>query len=145
MSNYKWNIPFSVLFAFPNLPQFINHIIIPKPQLQDDLIWKGAPSHSLTFKEAFTFKSPISQKLQWAKTIWSPHIPPSKSFLAWRIMQDWMPTDEKLMSRGCSMASVCSNCFKEAESTMHVFFNCPYVVGLACFHPQRQSALQFNR
>lgn len=78
ISDYKWNIPFSVLLAFPSLPQFINHIIIPKLQLQDELIWKGAPYGSLSFKEAFTFKSPSSQKLQWAKTAWSPDITPSK-------------------------------------------------------------------
>jgi len=60
----------------------------------------------LTFNEAFLFKYGIGQNIHWAKAIWSPDIPPSKSFLAWRLMHNKVPTYENLMLRGNYMPSI---------------------------------------
>ncbi|KAE9607814.1 putative reverse transcriptase zinc-binding domain-containing protein [Lupinus albus] len=37
-----------------------------------------------------------------------------------------MPTDENLMSRGCSMESKCILCNINAESSEHLFLACPF-------------------
>ncbi|PNX55100.1 ribonuclease H [Trifolium pratense] len=53
----------------------------------------------LQLKEAYQFKHQQYQDLLWAKIIWSPDIPPSKSLLAWRLMHEKVLTDENLKLR----------------------------------------------
>lgn len=43
-------------------------------------------------------------------------------------MHDNMPTDERLMERGCNLSSICNLCLNHAETTFHLFFDCPYAV-----------------
>jgi len=98
--------------------------------MQDVLVCNGHTSGNLPFKEAYIFKSHISQKLSWAKTLWAPDIPPSRSFLAWRIMHDKLPTNDNLKLRGCSLASICNNCLHDSESTNHILYHCSYATRL---------------
>jgi len=81
-----------------------------------------------TFKEAYLFKSRHTQKIHWAKTIWSKDIPPSKSLIAWRIMQDKMLTDEKLREKGCNLPSICNLCLRHEETTLNLFFDCSFAI-----------------
>jgi len=41
-------------------------------------------------------------------------------------MHKRVPTDDNLMLRGCSIASMCSNCNKEADTSFHLFFECTF-------------------
>jgi ribonuclease HI len=113
---------------FPTLKQLVEQVTLPTEHKPDKLVWVNSTSGDLTLKEAYLFKDNPTQKLHWAKTIWCSDIPPSKSFIAWRIMQDKMPTDEKLMERGCNIPSMCNLCCNNAETSFHLFFECPYVV-----------------
>ncbi|GAU28980.1 hypothetical protein TSUD_391800 [Trifolium subterraneum] len=95
---------------------------------QDKLLWKHTDSGDWQLMEAYLFKMQQFQDLYWAKIIWSPDIPPSKSFLAWRLMHDKVPTDENLILRGCSIVSMCNLCNKHVESSFHILFECEYDV-----------------
>lgn len=64
----------------------------------------------ISVKDAFLFKRHQSPELDWANCIWSADIPPSQSLISWRLMHDKLPTDEKLMERGCCIPSMCSLC-----------------------------------
>jgi ribonuclease HI len=77
--------------------------------------------------------SKISNFLNWAKAIWSPDIPPSKSLLVWRIMHEKVPTDENLMSRGCYIPSMCNLCKTQVETSFHIFFECSFAFKLWCW------------
>ncbi|CAJ2668044.1 unnamed protein product [Trifolium pratense] len=81
-------------------------------------------------KDAYDFKRLHFPVKAWAKTIWCKEVPPSKSLLVWRLMQDKIPTDDKLMERGCSLPSICSLCHICSESTFHLFFECNFEVNL---------------
>jgi len=59
--------------------------------LEDKLMWTPSHSGQLCFKEAYLFKTRVGHHLSWAKVIWSSDIPPFKSMLAWRLMQDIIP------------------------------------------------------
>ncbi|KAF1887579.1 hypothetical protein Lal_00040633 [Lupinus albus] len=72
---------------------------------RDRFIWTDTNDGILTLKESYNCLSPISSTPSWWKITWSNSIPPSKSFTTWRLIHQRMPTDENLMSRGCSMAS----------------------------------------
>ncbi|MCH86122.1 ribonuclease H protein, partial [Trifolium medium] len=85
------------------------------------------------------------QDLHWAKVIWSPDIPPSKSLLVWRLMHNKVPTDDNLMLRGCELPSMCSICSKTVESSFHIFFECAYAVKLWSWYANcLDMALQFS-
>jgi len=108
----------------------INQTTIPIVQKEDRLIWKNNASGELTLKDAYLFHSPAGPKRSWAKLIWNAAIPPSKSFLVWRLIHRKMPTDDNLYARGCYMPSMCTLCGKDAETSNHLFLNCQFALSL---------------
>lgn len=52
------------------------------------------------------------------------------SMFIWRLLNDKIPTYEKLMERGCNLPSICNLCLSSVETTYHLFFNCSYAVRL---------------
>jgi len=124
------HIPMFVWKACPGISQLAMQVTLPKSPQQGCLMWKATSNEDLTFKDAYLFKARTGQKIHWAKLAWSQGIPPSKSLFAWRVMHDRVPTDEKLQERGLNISSDCNCCFKEAETTMHLFFLCPFAARL---------------
>lgn len=61
----------------------------------------------------------------WAKLLLNTYIPPSRSFITWRLIHNKLPTDDNLRKRGCFIVSICCFCMQEAESSQHIFFDCP--------------------
>jgi hypothetical protein len=92
----------------------------------DKLIWLNSSKGDFTFKDAYLHKAPSGQNIHWAKTIWSPDIPPSKSLTVWRLMHNKLPTDDNLSLRGCFLPSICNCCSNHAETSYHLFFECTY-------------------
>jgi hypothetical protein len=126
----NWVIPSQLSIAYPNLYSIISQITIPLVAAKDKLLWKLTDDGDLCLKEAYLFKIQQIHDLPWAKCIWSPDIPPSKSLLAWRLMHSKVPTDENLMARGCLIPSMCNLCNKHTETSFHIFFECPFAVRL---------------
>jgi hypothetical protein len=65
------------------------------------------------------------EALSWVKLIWNSVIPPSKSLLVWRLMNNKIPADKNLMTRGCNVASICNLCNNLSESSNHILLDCP--------------------
>jgi ribonuclease HI len=101
-------------------------MFIPMEDREYQLLWKHTPHGNMQLKEANYFKLQQAPDLHWAKTIWSPDIPPAKSMLVWRLMHEKLPTDENLKLRGSSFPSMCSICCRSLESSIHIFFQCPF-------------------
>lgn len=127
ISNFWRNVPF-VQAAYPNINQIVNQVTLPSPHREDRWVWNLSNSGDLTFKDEFLHKSPHGQASHWANTIWSVDIPPSKSLTAWRLMHGKLPTDENLMTRCCSILSICNNCLIHSESSFHLFFECLFAL-----------------
>ncbi|XP_019435852.1 PREDICTED: uncharacterized protein LOC109342279 [Lupinus angustifolius] len=77
-------------------------------------------------KEAYHFTKPPQAHHNWCSSIWSISIPPSKSFVTWRLFNNRIPTDENLKTRGMALASICNLCWSNEESSTHLFFNCNF-------------------
>ncbi|GAU31405.1 hypothetical protein TSUD_370540 [Trifolium subterraneum] len=122
----QWSIPEQLSHAFPQLCNTLNQVTIPLEHAPDQLLWKHTDSGDLSLKDAYGFKMQNFDELHWATIIWNTDIPPSKSFLVWRLMHNKVPTDENLMVRGCNMPSMCSICKCHVESTFHIFFECSF-------------------
>jgi hypothetical protein len=128
--NGQWVFPPQLSIMFNNLSSIVNKVTIPLVQSQDKLLWKHNDSGDLELKQAYTFKLQQYQDLHWAKLIWNPAIPPSKSLMVWRLMHEKMPTDENLMIRGCAIPSMCNLCNCHVESSFHIFFQCKFAIKL---------------
>ncbi|KAF1883955.1 hypothetical protein Lal_00012915 [Lupinus albus] len=127
---------FTDLYASPNdaRPNHLIQSVIPAlfsiSRNQDKLIWQGTNNGILSLKDAFACIKPDTGDINWGKLIWTKFIPPSKSFSTWRLFHHKMPTDENLQKRGCHLASMCSNCYSQIETSNHVFLTCSFVVHL---------------
>jgi len=129
INDFNWNFPLEVENVFPILKQLALKVTLPINVRKDTLLWKPSNTGVLTFKKAFLFKQGTGQNSHWAKDLWSPDIPPSQSFLVWRIMHNKLPSDENLSLRGyfpsaCSVYKSCS------ETTNHLFFECIFAFKL---------------
>jgi ribonuclease HI len=127
--NGSWSFPPRLLQNY-NFSFITQRAIIPIDASHDKLLWIHTDSGNLQLKDAYLFKLQQLQELHWAKMIWSPDIPPSKSLFVWRLMHDKVPTDENLLRRGCYLPSMCSFCCKHEESTFHIFFECDFAIKL---------------
>jgi len=128
--NSQWSIPFLVLLSFPEVKYLAEQITIPIEESEDKLLWMKSNNGNLCFKEAFLFKYGTGQNINWAKTLWRPDIPPSKSLHVWRLMHNKIPTYDNLMSKGVQLPSISSSCSCNWESSLHMFFECPYAMKL---------------
>lgn len=104
--------------------------MIPSSPCSDQLVWTDSESGMLSFKEAYVHNNPIGQVVPWAKLIWNNSVPPSKSFILWRITHNKMTTDENLHCIGCIVVSMCSQCGNSYETTKHLFLDCPFAKDL---------------
>jgi hypothetical protein len=127
--NGSWSFPPRLLQNY-NFSFITQRAIIPIDASHDKLLWIHTDSGNLQLKDAYLFKLQQLQELHWAKMIWSPDIPPSKSLFVWGLMHDKVPTDENLLRRGCYLPSMCSFCCKHEESTFHIFFECDFAIKL---------------
>ncbi|KAF1872450.1 hypothetical protein Lal_00016748 [Lupinus albus] len=126
--NTVWTIPTVFAKTFPNVMDNIVQFSISRNQ--DKLIWQGTNNGILSLKDAYACIKPDLEDMNWCKLIWTKFIPPSKSFSTWRLFHHKMPTDENLQKRGCHLASLCSNCYSQIETSNHVFLTCSFVVQL---------------
>lgn len=129
-SDGNWQIPQVISSKLPGLTAEIDQLVIPKATCDDHLVWTNLISGSLCLKDAFLHLHPNGQTLSWDRLIWSKSIPPSKTFALWRFIQKKMPTDDRLMLRGCNLVSMCSMCGSCSEIEEHLFLDCPFVVSL---------------
>jgi len=56
------------------------------------------------------------------KLIWVTIVPPAKSLVAWKILQNKIPLDSNLQQYGISLCSRCGLCKADQETLQHTFF-----------------------
>ncbi|CAL0332867.1 unnamed protein product [Lupinus luteus] len=120
----SWIIPHSLNILYPQLLDLISNTYISSNP--DIFIWQKPSDGFLTAKEAYAHCNPGTFLSNWGKTIWSTSIPPANSFTTWRLLNNKMPTDENLQSRGCALASKCDLCRLKEDSTQHLFLQCSF-------------------
>ncbi|OVA19771.1 Reverse transcriptase zinc-binding domain [Macleaya cordata] len=106
----------------------IKNIKLQPDGVQDRPAWAHSSDGDLSFKEAFEFTKPRGAVLPWFKKIWVSYIPPSRSWLLWKIIHGRLATDDNLRKVGIMITSCCSLCTYPStmESTKHLFLECTY-------------------
>ena len=98
--------------------------------LSDKRVWKHATDGILNARLAHMFLRPPLVRLDWSDVIWRTCIPLSHSFVFWRLMLSKLPTDDNLRKRGCTIVSVCVLYYKHAETSSHLFLDCPFAASV---------------
>lgn len=83
--NGKWKIP-PPLFYYPMVAVNTLKIMLPVTPLPDRCVWKHAPDCLLTSKLAHQFLLHPLVAIDWPAIIWRACIPPSHSFVLWRLI-----------------------------------------------------------
>jgi len=109
IQNFQWNIDDNLHNIFPNLRNLASQVTLSASDTPDVIMWEHTPNGELSLVDAYNFKNQHSPKLPWTSQVWNRDIPPTKSFMVWRLMRDKLPTDDKLCHRGFSMPSMCSS------------------------------------
>ncbi|XP_019435167.1 PREDICTED: uncharacterized protein LOC109341679 [Lupinus angustifolius] len=130
MQDSSWIIPEWLARLHPTVCQQIMNTPIPSATTDDRLAWLHSIDGSLSMKEAYLFTKPAQTHLNWCKQVWSISIPPSKSFLTWRLYNNRLPTDENLKARGMAMGSICNLCWTSEETSTHLFFQCRFATDI---------------
>lgn len=124
MVDSAWSLPLDLVFNCPDIASEILQTVTPKFEASDQLVRSLSTSGELTFKSVYLHLSQPKPPILWSKLIWCSFIPPSKSFVSWRLIHDRMPTDEHLWSKGIIVISMCSLCLCTAETSRHLFLDC---------------------
>lgn len=124
--NGYWFIPDILNHKYLALYSLVSQVEIPLVSCDDKMVWTDSSTRQLSFKEAYQFLNPISNTIGWNKQIWLQHVPPSRSFLVWRLFHGRLPIDENLKLRGQVGVSMCSLCGMVEEILEHLFLQCDY-------------------
>lgn len=126
----RWRIPAFIAHKDPTLASQICKIILPSADIEDKLCWVASMDGELNSKIAYKTMIGSGPQIHWDKLLWNSYIPPSRSFITWRLLHNRLPTDDNLRKRGCFIVSICCFCLKSEESSQHLFFTCPVTTQL---------------
>ncbi|XP_026383986.1 uncharacterized protein LOC113279506 [Papaver somniferum] len=65
-------------------------------------------------------------KIHWPDQIWKKFLHPSIASNVWKIQQGVYIDDEKLIKKGCSLASKCCICQQNQDSMEHLLWSCSF-------------------
>ncbi|GAA0156595.1 hypothetical protein LIER_38300 [Lithospermum erythrorhizon] len=92
-----------------------------KPDL---LLWKSSKDGQFSFKSTYEAVREQLHASSLYSVIWHQNIPKKMSFVAWRLLNGWLPVDEVMSKKGIVLASKCM-CCAQMETLNHVFFTNP--------------------
>ncbi|XP_071905711.1 uncharacterized protein [Coffea arabica] len=92
-------------------------------QLKDELIWAPSADGAFSVSSAWELVRQRRNTSLICHGIWCPLLPLKMSYLAWRVLSDFLPLDDKLRSRGMAMVSKCDCCGNAVESLNHIFLH----------------------
>ncbi|KAL0295868.1 UNVERIFIED_CONTAM: hypothetical protein Scaly_3085000 [Sesamum calycinum] len=88
----------------------------------DCLHWKLSKDGAFTTKSTWNAIRNHQQSQPIYRSLWSKLIIPNISVFAWRLIQNWIPVEERLKKKGITLVSKCRCCESE-ETIPHVFIH----------------------
>ena len=92
----------------------------------DDYVCRFSSTGLVTCKAAYNHIRVHMPKVSWSREVWRHYLPPTHSFLTWRILHRKIPTVDVLQAKGLQMVSRCSLCCVAEDSLDHIFSKCSY-------------------
>ncbi|XP_042485259.1 uncharacterized protein LOC122065524 [Macadamia integrifolia] len=126
IDNFKWKLPNVISPLLHDIFEKIRTIKIPSYPCEDMCLW--SLSSDGIFKSNSTWEDIRirNPKVPWFSLIWGKKMQPRVSIFGWRMVHDKLPTDDAIQKKGIDLASKCSLCGMEAETSTHIFLQCSY-------------------
>lgn len=125
-----WDLPVAIM----NQPVVVANIVqltLSVSSFLDKCVWLHSLDGKTTTKQLFSYVNHVSLSLAWDINIWRPCIPPSNSFVLWRLMHNKLPTDENLrIFHGWTLVLVCVLCMLTDETSPRMIFMHPFTMHL---------------
>lgn len=119
IDNGKWVVPNYLLNKLSSAGVDLTKVPMPNYAAPDNLIWRNSNSSQLTFKDVVMFYKPASTQVSWSKLLCNEAIPPSKSFITWRLIYNRLSTDDNMQKSGCTTVSICCLNYPKLETIDH--------------------------
>ncbi|XP_026435199.1 uncharacterized protein LOC113332914 [Papaver somniferum] len=119
LQNGRWKI-------HVELQSYINYPLLIVSGAQDSVIWCGDIKGNFSTTSAVNgiiFKQP---KLHWPVQIWKQFLHPGITSNIWKIRQGVFVDDQKRVTQGYSMVSMCCVCNQEQDSMEHLLWFCSF-------------------
>jgi len=123
--NGAWCFPDFLIDRDSDFTSKILRITLPVSVIPDTLNWKLATDGVMTSKLVYSFMSSNGQAVDWFKYVWNAYTPPTRAFISWRFIHNKLPIDDNLRKKGCYVVSMCCFCKNSAETSYHIFLECP--------------------
>ena len=108
------------------LRQIIPATQSPSNQQKDKLLWNLGSSGKFSVSSAYAQLRDKGQIVAWHKFIWFPKAVLRFAFIAWMVMLDRLPTNDRFFRLGVSNTSSCQLCGSRWETIDHLFFSCSF-------------------
>ncbi|PKA51160.1 Putative ribonuclease H protein [Apostasia shenzhenica] len=119
--NSRWNEDKISIYLPNHVGNEILDITIHK---NDKMIWDLSINGKFSFKDTWNkFRHKKNSMLFW-KIIWLKNFPDKISFLAWQIIRNYLPTEDRMKDKGFQLASRCVWGCDDEENTFHIFWTC---------------------
>ena len=121
-SDFDWSLPASFVSSFPQIADDIRNTVISD---SDTLIWRHSVSGSVTCADSYTSLAGVTSKERWGSKFWASFIPPSRSLVFWRLLQNKLSTEKNLIRRGflCHRAAAFVFLMRKMLSTFSLVVN----------------------
>ncbi|XP_010419203.2 PREDICTED: uncharacterized protein LOC104704888 [Camelina sativa] len=119
------------------IPEYQNEIIAIRPSTmgaRDKLIWLSSTSGEYSSKSGYFEATKDTaamikqtchiEEFSWTSNVWNIKSSPKLKFHLWKMLREALPVGQNLRTRGIESAA-CIHCNQE-ESTLHLFFQCPF-------------------
>ncbi|KAM5549758.1 hypothetical protein ABKV19_000926 [Rosa sericea] len=104
----------------------ISAIKLPYSDMEDRLVWLDSSDGNLSLSIAYELKRSKQAIVPWDRWVWRQCFRPRNSVTLWKFLHGKLLTDDLLLQRGFSFASMCSLCHAYVETTHHLFFECSF-------------------
>ncbi|KAF4359762.1 hypothetical protein F8388_008324 [Cannabis sativa] len=132
MSHYLWDIDILNDLLDDRDRDLVLQLQLPSSGSEDHWYWLKERTGIYTVKTAYHLLQQL--KGSWGvdplspfwNSLWQFPLPPRVKDLLWRTCSNSLPTKVQLQTRHVAIDSTCSLCNASAETSLHLFVNCPF-------------------
>lgn len=128
--NGTWRLPAARTDRQLQVLSFVTTIQIDEEN--DYYIWEinGKVSDRFCTGEVYHLLRGEETAVNWARAVWSSRTIPRQNFHAWLVVQNRIPTRDRLIQWGIDVSPLCLLCNQGNESRNHLFWDCNFTFDL---------------
>jgi hypothetical protein len=95
-------------------------------QVRDKIQWKHTASGSFSTSSAYSCQFQGMVKTNFRKMPWQAWAPARLKFMVWLLLKNRLWCNDRLQRRGWPNEYFCQFCFRNLETSHHLFWQCPF-------------------